>query len=74
MEIAELRLPPGASISLVVRSGSSFVPSGRTRLQRADEMLVVAPRRVREATEDRLRAVALHGRLAGWQGRGRRDS
>lgn len=67
VEVAELRLPPGASISLVVRSGSSFVPSGRTRLQRDDELLVVAPRRVREATEDRMRAVSQHGRLAGWQ-------
>jgi cell volume regulation protein A len=71
VEVAELRLPPGSSISLVVRSGSSFVPSGRTRLQRDDELLVVAPRRVREATEDRLRAVSQHGRLAGWQSRRR---
>jgi len=71
VEVAELRLPPGSSISLVVRSGSSFVPSGRTRLQRDDELLVVAPRRVREATEERLRAVSQHGRLAGWQGRRR---
>ncbi len=71
VEVAELRLPPGSSISLVVRSGSSFVPSGRTRLQRDDELLVVAPRRVREETEERLRAVSLHGRLAGWQRRRR---
>lgn len=67
VEVAELRLPAGASISLVVREGSSFVPSGRTRLQRADELLVVTPRKVREATEARLRAVARDGRLAGWQ-------
>ncbi|MBA2640232.1 MAG: potassium/proton antiporter [Nocardioidaceae bacterium] len=67
VEVAELRLPLGASISLVVRAGASFVPSGVTRLQRDDELLVVAPRRVREATEGRLRAVSRHGRLAGWQ-------
>jgi len=67
VEVAELRLPLGASISLVVRAGASFVPSGVTRLQRDDELLVVAPRRVREATEGRLRAVSMHGRLAGWQ-------
>jgi cell volume regulation protein A len=73
VEVAELRLPPGASISLVVRGGQSSVPSGRTRLQRDDELLVVAPRRVRNATEERLRAVARDGRLAGWQGRPRRS-
>ena len=72
VEVGELRLPPGASISLVVRAGESFVPSDRTRLQRVDELLVVAPRRVRNKTEERLRAVAREGRLAGWQARGRR--
>ncbi len=73
VEVGELRMPQGASISLVVRAGRSFVPSGRTRLQRDDELLVVAPRGIREATESRLRAVSLHGRLAGWQqGRGDR--
>ena len=65
VEVGELRMPQGASISLVVRAGRSFVPSGRTRLQRDDELLVVAPRGIREATEARLRAVSLHGRLAG---------
>ena len=73
VEVSELRLPAGASISLVVRDDTSFVPSGRTRLQLDDELLVVAPRRVRNATEERLRAVARHGRLAGWQDRPRRQ-
>jgi cell volume regulation protein A len=31
-------------------------------------MLVVTPRRCREATEERLRAVSLRGRLAEWLG------
>jgi cell volume regulation protein A len=72
VEVSELRLPAGASVSLVVRHGTAQVPSDRTRLQRADELLVVAPRRVRNDTEKRLRAIARHGRLAGWQTRGRR--
>ncbi|MBA3719041.1 MAG: potassium/proton antiporter [Nocardioidaceae bacterium] len=71
VEIAELRLPEGSSVSLVVRDGRSFVPHLRTRLTRGDEILVVTPRNVREATETRLRAVAEHGRLAGWAHRGR---
>jgi len=29
--------------------------------------LIVTPRNMREATESRLRAVARHGRLAGWR-------
>ena len=31
-------------------------------------MLVVTPRKLREATEDRLRAVSMRGRLADWLG------
>jgi len=73
VEVSELRLPTGASISLVVRHGTAQVPSDRTRLQRGDELLVVAPRQVRRDTEERLRAIARHGRLAGWQTRGRRS-
>jgi len=72
VEVGELRLPEGASISLVVRDGTARVPGPQTRLQRADELLVVAPRRVRNDTEQRLREVARHGRLAGWQERGGR--
>ncbi|MDQ3165781.1 MAG: potassium/proton antiporter [Actinomycetota bacterium] len=70
VEIAELRLPEGSSVSLVVREGRSFVPGLTTRLTRGDEILVVTPRNVRETTETRLRAVAEHGRLAGWAHRG----
>ncbi len=66
VDITELRLPDGASVSLVVRGPESFVPDRRTRLVRGDEILVVTPRTLREATEARLRAVAEHGRLAGW--------
>jgi cell volume regulation protein A len=66
VEVAELRLPVGASVSLVVRADRTFVPQARTVLHHGDELLVVAPRRIREKTEQRLRAVSLSGRLAQW--------
>ena len=68
VEVVELRLPVGVSVALIVRDGVSFVPEPRTALRRGDDVLVVAPRRVREATERRLRAVSRGGRLAGWFG------
>lgn len=66
VEIGELRLPVGASVTLVVRDGESVVPHRTTRIRVEDDMLVVVPRRLRLRTEARLRAVARHGRLAGW--------
>jgi len=72
VEIGELRLPPGVSVSLVIRGDRVFVPDRRTVLRAADAMLVVAPSPVREQTVRRLRAVSRAGRLAGWFGeRGR---
>ena len=38
------------------------------RLQSGDQLLVVAPERVRAATETRLRAVGRGGALANWFG------
>jgi potassium/hydrogen antiporter len=66
VEVGELRLPLGASVSLVVREDRTFVPQNRTVLRHGDELLVVTPRRIREKTEQRLRAVSLGGRLAQW--------
>jgi cell volume regulation protein A len=66
VEIAELRLPHGALIALIVRDGSTKVPSGRTVLRRGDDLLVVTPRRLKEQTEERLRSVSQRGRLADW--------
>jgi potassium/hydrogen antiporter len=68
VEIAELRLPPGAAVTLVVRGGSSFVPLPSTVLRHGDELLVVATDAVRDAAERRLLAVARGGKLAGWLG------
>lgn len=68
VEVGELRLPRGASVSMVVRDGETLVPESRTVLRRGDELLVVTPRRVREQTVVRLREVSLGGRLAQWLG------
>ena len=66
VEIEELRLPRGASVSLVVRDGETMVPHRGTRIKVKDDLLIVTPRNLREATEARVWAVARHGRLAGW--------
>ncbi|NGN64370.1 potassium/proton antiporter [Streptomyces sp. A7024] len=68
VEIAELRLPKGAAVTLIVRNGSSFVPGPTTVLRRGDELLVVATDEVRDQAEKRLRAVGKGGKLAGWLG------
>lgn len=66
VEVGELRLPVGAQVSLVVRDGTTIVPEATTALRRGDDLLVVTPRPLRQATEERLRLVSLHGRLARW--------
>ncbi|GAB3670453.1 potassium/proton antiporter [Actinocorallia lasiicapitis] len=77
VEIFELRLPPGALITLVLREivgaegiveRQSFVPSPTTVLQERDELLVVTTADDRETAEQRLRAVSRRGKLAGWFG------
>jgi cell volume regulation protein A len=72
VEIAELRLPSGTSVSLIVRGDTSFTPDRRTALRRGDDLLVVTPRKDREVTERRLQSVSRGGRLANWAG-GRAD-
>lgn len=66
VEIGELRLPVGVSVGLIVRGDRSFVPEDSAALRHGDDVLIVAPRHLREATEKRLRAVGRHGRLARW--------
>jgi cell volume regulation protein A len=68
--LRELRLPVGATVSLVVRGEQAFTPSGETRLRELDQLLVVATAGVRRATEERIRAVDAAGRLARWRGGG----
>ncbi|GHG26103.1 MULTISPECIES: potassium/proton antiporter [Amycolatopsis] len=66
--LSELRLPVGATISLVVRDGAGFTPQKTSRLQENDQLLVVTTSAVRDAVERRLRAVDRAGRLARWKG------
>jgi cell volume regulation protein A len=68
VEVGELRLPVGASVSLVIRDGRILVPEGRTTLRHGDDLLVVTPRKIREQTEQRLRQVSTGGRLGRWLG------
>ena len=68
VEIFELRLPTQASIALIVRDGTGFVPGPTTTLLTGDRLLIVASVAVREPTERRLRAVSRSGKLAGWFG------
>lgn len=66
--LTELRLPPGATVSLITRNGAAFTPQPNTRLQEHDHMLVVATQEVRAATERRIRAIDRAGRYARWRG------
>ncbi len=68
VEVGELRLPEGSSVSMVVRDGQAIVPERRTVLRRGDDLLVVTPRGLREPTVRRLRTVSAHGRLGRWLG------
>jgi cell volume regulation protein A len=67
--LRELRLPAGATVSLLVRGGEAFTPNGETRLRERDQLLVVTTAQARTATEERIRAVDQRGRLARWHGR-----
>jgi cell volume regulation protein A len=66
--VDELRLPPGAVVTLVLRDGTGFVPAPSTRLRAGDSILIVATTAARDAAEKRLRAVSRRGRLARWLG------
>jgi len=66
--LRELRLPTGATVSLVVRAGVGYTPAAGTRLQENDQLLVVATERAQVETEHRIRAVDRAGRYARWKG------
>ncbi|MEO3819908.1 potassium/proton antiporter [Plantactinospora sp. B24E8] len=68
VHLDELRLPVGASVTLVARDGVGFVPAPDTRLKVGDSLLIVATARVRDEVERRLRAISRRGRLARWLG------
>lgn len=66
--LRELRLPLGATVSLLVRDGAGHTPAPGTRLQVHDQLLVVATEAARRETEHRIRAVDRAGRYARWMG------
>ncbi len=66
--LGELRLPRGATVSLIVRDGNGFTPDVDTRLRHGDQILIVTTSGVRDRTEARIRAVDAGGRLARWRG------
>jgi cell volume regulation protein A len=66
VEVFELRLPPGAAVTLVVRGGNGFVPSPQTTLRHGDQLLIIATAQTRRAAENRVRQISKAGRLAGW--------
>lgn len=70
--LRELRLPRGATVSLVVRDAEAFSPGTDTRLREGDQFLVVSTRDNREDTEQRIRDVDRGGKLVRWhEGGGR---
>jgi potassium/hydrogen antiporter len=66
VEVAELRLPVGATVTMVLRRDEIFAPEPTTVLRRGDHVLVAGARRDRVRIEQRLRQVSESGRLAGW--------
>ncbi|SDE24139.1 potassium/proton antiporter [Glycomyces harbinensis] len=73
LRVFELRLPEGSAIAGVVRDDGLFVPAKADRLRSNDQLLVVTTPKLREATEQRLTALARAGRLARWLGEDGRD-
>jgi potassium/hydrogen antiporter len=73
VEVFELRLPPGAAVTLVVRGGKGFVPSPQTALRHGDQLLIIATAQTRLAAERRVRQISRAGRLAGWSKTNPRD-
>ena len=71
--LRQLRLPTGATVSLVVRDDAAFTPDGETRLREGDQFLVVTARGVRERAERRIRAVDRGGALVRWREGGEKD-
>ena len=73
IRIFELRLPEGSAVAGVVRGDSLFVPAKADRLRSGDQLIVVTNPTLREATEQRLTALARAGRLARWLGETGKD-
>lgn len=64
--LSQLRLPASTVVAVLLRNGTPVPVGPMVRLQYDDELLIVAPEKVRTATERRLRAVSRGGPLASW--------
>ena len=73
VHVDELRLPLGASVTLVLRDGGGFVPAPDTRLKAGDSLLIVATAAVRDRDRAAAARVSRRGRLARWFGEYRED-
>lgn len=68
VHVYELRLPPGATLGLLVRDGAISAPQPCTRLEEGDVLLVFTTAEQRIAAEQRIRAIHRSGRTARWRG------
>ncbi|WP_128817964.1 potassium/proton antiporter [Streptomyces sp. S063] len=66
--VRELRLPRPTALTLIVREGTTIVPTQDTGLRTGDELLLITTPEVREEAERRLRAIGRRGKLARWLG------
>lgn len=66
VSVAELRLPPRATVSMIIRQGEVLVPRATSYLRAGDHLILTSPREDRAEVERRFRAVHRGGRLAGW--------
>lgn len=64
--ITELGLPAGSVVSLIVRGNEALAIDRNSRIKAEDRLVIVSTEQSRQATEERLRAVDAHGRLATW--------
>ena len=71
MYVADLRLPHGAVMSMLIRGKDILVPDGQVRLKAGDHMVLAVPDSVVERTQNRLELLAEHGGLARWVASGR---
>lgn len=71
---SDLRLPPGAVLSMVVRDKKIIVPDSQLRLRGGDHLLMAVESGLVEQVQGRLTLLNQHGPLARWlvSGRNRR--
>lgn len=64
--VDELRLPPRATVSMILRGGEVLVPRPATHLCVGDDVILTSPREDQAEVERRFRLVHQGGRLASW--------